>query len=136
MKRHWIDYQEEIPECPLTYWVHREADGSPWYQAEMFDPPRQRPVPGRGYPVFNMEHNGVIWEFASLAEIDACLETLGSKLMPRTIDLAKERGGEFGPNSHWLSRLPAKAKPWKYREGFVRALLKAREAFAKEISQY
>ena len=41
MKRHWIEYQETRPTCPMTFWVHREADGKPWYEAEEFDPPRQ-----------------------------------------------------------------------------------------------
>ena len=31
-------------------------------------------------------------------------------------------GRETGPNSHWLSRLPASLKSWRFREGAVRYL--------------
>ncbi len=134
MKRHWIEYQETKPNCPMTYWVHREVDGKPWHAAEEFDPPRQKAVPGRGYPVFKVEFDGFTFEFASLAEIRVCTKTLQKKLLPRTIDLSRERGTTLGPNSHWLSRLPADVMPWRYREKAVTYLRKALNEFERKTT--
>jgi hypothetical protein len=116
MKRHWIEYRETSPRCPMTYWVHHQVGES---DAQEYDPPKQAVVPGRGYPLFKVEFDGFIFEFSSLAEIRVCVEILGKKLLPRTIDLSRERGTGVGPNSHWLSRLPAHTKSWKYREKAV-----------------
>ncbi len=134
MKRYWIDYQDTQPTHPMTYWVHREVDGKPWYDSEAFDPPRQAAIPGRGYPVFNVECDGFTFEFSSLAEMRVCIETLAQKLLPRTIDLARERGTAKGPNSHWLSRLPGRVKSWRYREKAVAYLCEALNAFAQDIA--
>ena len=137
MKRHWIEYQESQPDCPMTFWVHRPADIRDWWRAREFNPPRQPVVPARGYPVLKIEFDGFTFEFASLDEIRACIETLGRKLLPRTIDLANKgytwnaTGG--GPNSHWLSRLPKEVKPWKYREKAVAYMRESLEIFEREI---
>lgn len=120
MKRYWIDYQESEPDLPMTFWVHRAVDlVEVWSESTRFDPPRQPPVPGKGYPVFQVEFDGFIFAFASLAEIRECIKVLEQKLLPRTYDLSAERETFMGPNSHWLSRLPAKTKRWKYRKGAV-----------------
>lgn len=132
MKRHWIEYRDTPPVCPMTFWVHREADGKPWYEAEKFDPPRQAAVPGRGYPLFKVEYDGFVFEFSSKAEIRECIATLEKKLLPRSIDLSRKRGTRKGPNSHWLSRLPADVKSWKFREGAVAYLRVALATFERE----
>jgi hypothetical protein len=116
----------------MTFWVHREVGDGPWYEADDFDPPRQPAVPGRGYPVFRVEIDGFTFEFASLAEVRVCIDILGKKLLPRTLDLSRVRSPKKGPNSHWLSRLPAKVKTWRYREAAVIYLRKALESFEKE----
>src|SRR5690606_18995523 len=122
MKRHWIEYQDSPPDGPMTYWVHRPVDTQHWYKATEFDPPRQPVVAARGYPLFNIEIDGFTFVFASLVEIQVCRETLGQKLLPRTIDLASKVDRwncKLGPNAHWLSRLPKDVKSWKYREKAV-----------------
>ncbi|GAL76230.1 hypothetical protein JCM19275_636 [Nonlabens ulvanivorans] len=45
---------------------------------------------------------------------------MARKLLPTTMELSSKRPGRKGPNSHWLSRLPAKTKPWKYREKLIK----------------
>ena len=45
---------------------------------------------------------------------------MAKKLLPTSIELSTKRTGSKGPNSHWLSRLPAKTKPWKYREKLIK----------------
>ena len=124
MKRHWIEFEETRPSCPMTFWVHRVVDDAPWHEAQEFDPPRQPVVPGRGYPVFKVECDGFTFEFASLCEIRACIETLAQK----------ERGTAKGPNSHWVSRLPASVKSWKYREKAVAYLGEALKEFEKAVA--
>ncbi|MCA9727561.1 MAG: hypothetical protein KC729_07750, partial [Candidatus Eisenbacteria bacterium] len=108
-------------------WVHRETDGRPWHEAEVFDPPRPAPIPGRGYAVYKVEVDGFVFEFASLAELRVCIETLSQKLLPRPLDLSRGRG--MGPNSHWLSRLPAEVKSWRFRVKAVSYLRRAQEGF-------
>ena len=78
MKRHWIEYQQERPDCPMTFWVHREVDGKPWFEADEFDPPRQAACPGLGYPVYKVECDGFVFEFASMSELCECIETLAA----------------------------------------------------------
>jgi hypothetical protein len=39
--------------------------------------------------------------------------------MPTSTQLARERNVNYGPNGHWLSRLPAKLKPWSKREKII-----------------
>jgi hypothetical protein len=118
----------------MTFWVHREVDDKPWYEAEEFDPPRQAAVPGQGYPVFMVECDGFTFEFSSLSEIRVCIEILAQKLLPRTIDLSRERGARLRPNSHWLSRLPGSVKSWRYREKAVAYLRKALKEFQESIA--
>ncbi len=131
MKNHWIEYRPEWTESPLSYWVHRETDDEPWHLAKSFEPPLPRPIPGRGYPTYHVEFNGVEFRFASLQELAHAIELLGQKLLPTTIRLSHDRGGGLGPNKHWLSRLPPKAKPWRYREKAVKYLREAMMVFAK-----
>jgi hypothetical protein len=39
--------------------------------------------------------------------------------MPTSLQLTKQRDAGYGPNGHWLSRLPAKLKPWKNRKKII-----------------
>jgi hypothetical protein len=132
MKKHWIEYRESWAREPMTFWVHIEADGRPWYKAEEFDPPAPKPVPGRGWPVYFVEFDGFTFRFASLAELDVCAATLSRKVLPTTRRLSAERGASAGPNGHWLSRMPKGTKSWRYREKAVRYLLEVREDFVRE----
>jgi hypothetical protein len=40
----------------------------------------------------------------------------------------------MGPNSHWLSRLPAKAKPWRYRRRAAAYLQQSLHFFEREVT--
>ena len=120
----------------MSYWVHVEVDGSQWHESSEFEPPLPGPVAGKGYPRFFVEFDGCTFEFASLAELRVCITTLGQKLLPTTIRLSKDRGSSMGPNSHWLSRLPPRTKPWRYRERAVAYLAKSLAEFEREVSQH
>lgn len=134
MKKRWIEYLDDWQPSPMSYWVHIESDGCDWRVATKFDPPLPGPVAGKGYPRFFVEFDGCVFEFASLAELRVCISTLGQKLLPTTIRLSQDRGSGLGPNSHWLSRLPKKTKPWRYRERAVAYLEKSLDHFQREIS--
>lgn len=133
MKRHWIEYTEKWVPSSLSYWVHIEADGNDWYNAQFFQPPLPFPVPEKGFATFWIECDGVVFQFASLDELRACIGILGRKLLPTTIRLAHDRGGDIGPSRHWLSKLPLEAKPWRYREKAVKYLAKCLAEFEREI---
>lgn len=132
MKRWWIEYRERWTRSPMTPWIHRAAHGTPWYEARAYDPPSPGPVGGKGYPLYFVEVDGFTFEFASLYELDACIEVLARKVLPATY-IFEYKGQPFYSNQHWLSRLPAKTKSWRYRERAVRTLTLARTAFVQEL---
>ena len=115
MKKHWIEYTEKRMASPISYWVYIEKDSQYWYQATEFDPPLPRAIPGEGYPYYYVEIDGFTFRFASLAEIDHCIDILSRKLLPTTLSLREARDTTL-LNKHWLSRLPGKVKSWKYRQ--------------------
>lgn len=132
MERWWIEYRERWTCGPMTPWVHYAADGGSWYLARAYDPPSPGPVGEKGYPLYFVECDGFTFEFASLHELDVCVEVLSRKVLPATY-LFEYKGQPYYSNSHWLSRLPAKTKPWRYRERAARMLMQARAAFAREL---
>lgn len=133
MKRAWIEYRETWQDSPMSYWVHVEADGRPYYEAETFDPPHPGPVPGRGYARLFVECDGFTFEFSSHSELEECVRILSQKNLPSTLRLSASRAGGAGPNSHWLSRLPSDVKPWRYRQKATRYLLEAGEKLKQEL---
>ncbi|NJO92243.1 MAG: hypothetical protein HC831_27190 [Chloroflexia bacterium] len=53
------------------------------------------------------------------------------KHLPSTIELSNKRGTGYGPNNHWLSRLPGNIKSFAKREKIVKALVKAKDEIVK-----
>ena len=132
MKRCWIEYHDGWRDSAMSYQVDVEADGEPYYQAARFSPPRPGPAAGKGHARFFVDCDGFTFEFSSPLELDQCVEVLSQKHLPSTSELSARRLGRLGPNRHWLSRLPARAKPWKYRQLATRHLARARDAFERE----
>src|SRR5260221_7419125 len=118
----------------MTYWVHIEADGKGWYAAQEFNPPKPKPVPAKGYPLYHVEFDGFTFQFSSLDELRVCIDTLAKKVLPTSLRLSAGRGTGYGPSNHWLNRLPKKVKPWRYREKAIVYLRKSLEDFEKEIT--
>lgn len=125
MKQYRVQYTREWTKGPMTFWVHIEADGQPWYRASRFDPPAPPPVPGRGYPYFLVEVDGFTFEFASLHELDACVRTLSQKMLPSTDRETTAR--RTGPSRHWMNRMPGWTHPWRYRAKAIKVLQEARD---------
>ncbi|MBL8898446.1 MAG: hypothetical protein JNM84_12490 [Planctomycetes bacterium] len=123
---------------PMSFWVHRPVDarrGQRWEDASSYEPPRERAIPGRGYPLFHVSCGDLALRFASLAEIEACANVLGRKLLPRALDLVRSSGVQKGPHAHWLSRLPARWKRWSRRERLAARLRAALVHFRERLEQ-
>ena len=116
MKRHWTEYTETWTPSPMSYWVR---------------PLSRTRIPGKGYPTFCVEVDDFTFRFASLNEMQVCIEVLGKKLLPNTLRLAQQRNAD--PDEHWLRKMPEHTRPWRYREKAVKYLEKAMTAFQKEV---
>ena len=126
MKKASIIYLREYEATPLSFWAHRHLDADAWVNAKQFDPPLPGPVPGRGWAQLVVEFDGVTLRFSSSAELKHCIEVLCHNPLPTTTRLSELRGTTLGPNTHWLSRLPARAKPQEFRQRLVAYLQRVR----------
>jgi hypothetical protein len=129
MKSHHITYWKTPPISVMTYWVHKPLEAGGLDRATTFEPPRPGPVGGKGWPVLLVEVDGVELVFTSLAELDTYVDVMSRTPLPSTRELSRDF--PIGPNSHWLSRLPKKAKSVKHRETAVKYLREIRPAFAE-----
>ena len=116
-----LEYRANPVRTPITPWAHRGVDGG-YYHSTVFDPPLPRPVHGKGYPVWFIDHRGRSLVFASREEIEHVIDVLGRKTLPSSRELGQ---AYMAVNSHWLSRLHASFKPWKVRQELVKALRRA-----------
>jgi hypothetical protein len=117
----------------MTYWVYRCADEERWHEARAYQPPAPPPVAGKGFPLFHVELDGVLFEFASLRELRVCIEVLSRKVLPTTAQLIRECGLKRFSNHVWLARLPAGTHSLRYRQKAVPFLNKALIAFEKAV---
>ena len=113
----------------MTFWVHHKIDPNQGSDIDNFEPPRSKIIGGKGYPLVHIHYLGVELIFSSKEEIEHAIEILGTKNLPTTSALSAKHTLSVGPNSHWLSRLPAHLKPWNKREKLIPQLQKAKEVF-------
>jgi hypothetical protein len=114
-----LEFKEEYSETPVSYWAHKEIEEGYWQDSLKHNPPLPIAIPCKGFPVLIVETQGIELEFASVPEMEHFLEVISQKNMPTTNQLARARGLTGGANRHWLSRLPAKLKPWNKREKLI-----------------
>lgn len=74
------------------------------------------PVPGKGYPLWVLEHRGHELYFASPEEIAHVTGVLGQRVLPQPRVLGAEQSAV---NSHWLSRMDKAWLSWKTRQEIV-----------------
>ena len=129
MSRYWVEYSNDPVRSPMTFWVHREKAGQQWSLGAELDPALPVPVGGRGYPKYFVTVADFQFRFASFEEMRHCIDVLSSETLPSTTELSDARGTAAGPKSHWLSRLPARTKSWRFREKAVTRIVKALAAF-------
>ena len=119
MKKWQIVYTKEYRPSPLSFWVHKHLDNDLWSLASKFDPSLPKDLPLKGFPVLLVDALGIELRFSSIEEVEHFLEVISMKNMPTPLQLTKQRNAGYGPNGHWLSRLPAKLKPWSKREKII-----------------
>ena len=117
--KYCIDYVRSWRAAPMAYWVHIEQDGKPWYEAEVFLPPAPQLIPHKGYRVICLELAGVCLRFTSLTQMEELIRVLSMKTLPTSRRQSEIRGKGYGPNGHWLSRLPSSLKSPRNRSRVV-----------------
>lgn len=132
MKKWRIEYRPRYTKTPLSFWVHRHLDHDVWHYATQFEPELPKAIPGKGYPLLVVNTLGIELEFASVPEVEHFLEVIGRKNMPTTQRLSMQRSNNYGPNRHWLSRLPSSMKSWSKREKIIPIIESALSEF-KEV---
>jgi hypothetical protein len=119
MRKWRIEYSKEYQPSPLSFWVHRNLDNDLWSLASKFDPSLPNAIPLKGFPVLLVDALGIELRFSSVEEVEHFLDVISAKNMPTPMQLTKKRNVNYGPNGHWLSRLPSKLKPWGKREKII-----------------
>lgn len=109
--------------APLAFWVHVPVAGS---DTECV-PSAPVGILHKGFMVLHVDAADVDLKFSSLAQLDHFIEVMGAKPVPTSRQLSRKRKLPVGPNSHWLSRLPAKLKAPKERAKLVSRLQAVRE---------
>lgn len=129
MKKWHIEFTEQYQPSPMSFWVHMQVNYSGWYGAKQYEPALPKAIPGKGFPVLYVDVFGVELRFSSSEEVEHFLSIIGLKNMPTSLQLSRLRGPNYGPNSHWLSRLPAKLKPWRRRQRIIPMVERALSEF-------
>ncbi len=132
MPRWRIEFGENYRSSPVSFWVHQHLDHEVWTESTRFEPPLPKAIVGKGFPRLIIDAFGTELEFASIEEVEHCRQVLSQKNMPTSRQLASQRQTSMGPNSHWLSRLPADLKSWRKREKLLPKLDAGIDAF-KEL---
>ncbi len=118
----WVDYVADWRHAPMAFWVHQPVNDPDWRGATRYDPPAPLAVPHRGYPLLCIQIGDVTLQFSSRAQLSECVRVLSLVPLPTSARLSQLRDGKMGPNTHWLSRLPAKLKSKKGRALVVKRL--------------
>lgn len=113
-----FSFEPDWHRSPLAFWVHVPLPGHP----QQFEPPAPLPIPHRGYACLRVQFGQHDLQFTSPAQLDHFIEVLATRPLPTSRQLSARRGSSYGPNGHWLSRLPAQLKSPRQREQLVRAL--------------
>ncbi len=119
-------FEKQWHTAPMAYWVHIPVPGEPG----VYDPPAPVAIPHRGYVVLRIQFDSHELQFSSMAQLDHFMDVLSRKPLPTSRQLSVQRGRPVGPNSHWLSRLPANVKSPRRRALLLKALHTIREQIA------
>jgi hypothetical protein len=115
MKIYQVVYSDKYDPSPVTYWVHQLS------LPKAVTYPYPEPIPGKGYYNILVELDGFVWRFASVEELFHVIQTLGKRNLDNPAQLSRTKK-ITNPTEHWLAKLPARVKAWKYREKAVKYL--------------
>ena len=121
--RYHFSYETHWQTAPVAFWVHLPVDGS----TTLFNPPAPSAVPHKGFVFLHVEFEGTDLQFSAPRQLDHFIEVLSTKPLPTSRRLSSSHGLPAGPNSHWLSRLPASIKSPGKRMQLVEAMRAVRE---------
>ncbi len=122
MKKVELSYSKEFPLTPISYWVGQQMYGwtkqqtpsgqwrRPKWQATPFCSQRKL------WCQLEVNFRGIRLLFSTPQELDHFIEIMEQKNLPSGFQLIPGNMRVGRPNRHWLSRLPSKAKPWKFRQ--------------------
>ena len=120
--KYWTELRPDWKDAPMSYWVHRELDSAAWRDAHAFDPPSPRPIGRSGFVFLCVDVSRETLVFSSPQQLQTFISIMSAHPLPSSRRLSALRGTGAGPNSHWLSRLPAKLKSPKVRGQLVKGL--------------
>lgn len=147
MKLVKLTYHEEFPATPVSGWAG--ASWRAWIKqsSDSGQPKRPKQIAHpflsqrKLWCLLHLQFDGVGLRFATPREIDHVVDVLSKNPLPSGHSLVP--GVRLGrPNSHWLSRLPSKAKSLKFRKrlcGFLMSskdVKKFREFYAHNPVEY
>jgi hypothetical protein len=119
MSKYNIIYNKNYHSSPLSFWVHHDMESEIWEDATKYEPELPKAIVSKGYPMLVIDALGHELRFSSIQEVEHFIEVIKQKNMPTSSQLASKRPKSTGLNSHWLSRLPAKLKPWRNRKKYI-----------------
>lgn len=112
---YFFTFEKDWRKAPVAFWVHVPVPGTD----KLCSPPAPEEIPHKGYLFLHVEFETHDLVFSSPAQLDHFIDVLASKPLPTSTQLSLRRGQPTGPNSHWLSRLPASVKSPRKREKLV-----------------
>lgn len=124
--RFFLSHEPDWRNAPLAFWVHVPLAGA----LGEYVPPAPVAVLHKGFVFLNVEAGETTLLFSSLAQLDHFIDVMQTKPLPTSRQLSIQRGQPTGPNSHWLSRLPAKLKRPRERNKLVGELRTIRKQLA------
>ena len=113
-----FSYEPDWRTAPLAFWVHVPRSDAPLE----YDPPAPEPVPHHGFRFLRFEFGEYELVFSTPAQLEHFITVMNKKPLPTSRQLSSKRGVAVGPNSHWLSRLPAELKSPAMRVKLVKHL--------------
>jgi len=132
MKSAYITLHDSFPNTPVSGrvgarwigWIKQTSDsGQPKRPKQVSHPFLEQ---RKKWCLLEIHFDGINLRFSMPQELDHFIDIMSKNPLPSARSLAPECA--IGrPNRHWLSRLPAKAKPWKFRKRLCLYLLECPE---------
>jgi hypothetical protein len=119
--RFYFTMEPDWRTAPMAFWVHIPEAAGAWV------PPAPTLIPHHGYAFLHVDVGDVDLQFSAMPQLEHFIDVIGRKPLPTSRQLSVRRGGAAGPNSHWLSRLPARLKSPKFRAVLARELQTIRQ---------
>lgn len=126
-----LTYTSDWKREPVAYWAHvpTDADASFYDPDVAVIPPAPQPHGRLGWPVVCVPVGAHVLRFGSRAQLAEVIAVLSQKPLPSTRRVSALRHAacgdaawRYGPNGHWLSRMPVELKRTQARARLVQRL--------------